>query len=111
MKFELYKSKRAYKKFVAVLLDENDKRVYKVDFGDLRYEDYTIHKNDKRKNNYLARSSAITDKEGRLTKNNILSPNFWSINLLWNKKKLEDSIRDLEDRYEIKIINKTDEWY
>lgn len=110
MLFELYKSKRSYKKFASVLLDENNNRVYKVDFGDLRYQDYTSHHDKKRKEKYLARATKITDRQGRDTVKNILSPNFWSVHLLWSEKTLKKAIEKLEEKYDIRIIDKTDEW-
>ena len=110
MLFYLFKSKRAYKKFAAVLID-NNKPVFEVHFGDLRYLDYTSHHDKKRKERYLARSTKIKDQQGRYTAKNILSSNFWSVHLLWSEKTLEKSIKKLEDTYDIKIVNKTDQWY
>ena len=33
--------------------------------------------------NYLSRSGGITDKNGKLTKNNPLSANYWARRYLW----------------------------
>lgn len=52
-------------------------------FGDKSMSDYTQHKDKKRRKNYLTRSAGIRDKNGNLTKNNKLSPNFWSRKILW----------------------------
>ena len=41
------------------------------------------HKNEKKKKNYLTRSAGIKDKEGKLTKDNKLSPNYHSRKILW----------------------------
>ena len=48
-------------------------------FGDNRYEDYTQHRDDKRKENYLARAEKIKGN----WKNDIYSPNNLSIHILW----------------------------
>jgi hypothetical protein len=68
-------------------------------FGDDRYEDYTKHKDIERKKRYIART--INQPQ-----DNIHSSSFWSLNLLWNKPTLEQSIKDVEKKYNIKIINK-----
>lgn len=47
------KSNRKFKKFVAKFKIEG--KIKLVHFGDNRYEDYTIHKDSKRRDNYLQR--------------------------------------------------------
>jgi len=67
-----------------------------VNFGDDRYEHfsndklpdkfkntYPVHNDDKRRESYLARATNIKNKRGQLTVNDPLSPNFWSVRLLW----------------------------
>ena len=71
-------STRKNNKYMVTLQDGN-----KVHFGSPKYEDYTIHKDEKRRDKYLARSKKIKNKNGELTYKNIDSPNFWSVNLLW----------------------------
>ena len=90
----LEKSNRKNKKFV-IIMDN-----MKHHFGQSGYEDYTIHKDIERKNRYLKRT--ITQPQ-----DNIHSPSFWSLNLLWNKTTLKDSIKDVEKKYNIKINDKT----
>ena len=58
----------------------------KVHFGSPKYEDYTIHKNEERRDKYLSRATKIKNKKGELTYTDIESPNFWSVHLLWPKK-------------------------
>ncbi len=48
--------------------------------GNYRYDD---HFDEKRRKRYLARSSLIADKNGKYTINDPLSPNYYSIRLLW----------------------------
>ena len=71
-------SKRKNNKYVVTL--PNGKQIH---FGSPLYEDYLIHKNNNRRENYLKRATKIRNKKGDLTYNNPESPNFWSINLLW----------------------------
>ncbi len=52
---EIKKSNVKNKKWTAVFYDCNKKKVKTVHFGDNRYEDYTQHKNEIRKNAYLNR--------------------------------------------------------
>ncbi len=41
----------------------------------------------KAKQNYLTRSAGIRNKEGKLTKNDKWSPNYWARKVLWPKEK------------------------
>jgi len=41
------------------------------------------HGDKKRRKNFLSRSGGIKDKQGNLTKNNPLSPNYHSRRILW----------------------------
>ena len=71
-------------------------------FGDNRYEDYTTHKDDKRKENYLARHW----KED-WSKKGIHTSGFWAHWLLCNKPTIKASIKDVEKRFNVKIVDKT----
>lgn len=82
------KSTRKNKKYM--VLNNNNNIVH---FGDKRYEQFrddiglykNLNHNDKeRQKNYCKRSSGIRDGQGKLTKNNIDSPNHWSMKLLWD---------------------------
>lgn len=54
-----------------------------IHFGDNRYEDYTAHRDDDRRQNYLSRSTNIRNKHGQKTYKIKTSPNYWAVNLLW----------------------------
>ena len=62
----------------------------KISFGDNRYEDFTMHKNEKRKQNYISRHSNEDH-----SKSNIASPAFMSRWVLWHMPTIESSIADL----------------
>ncbi len=53
-----------------------------IHFWDSKMKDYTQHKDKERRANYLARSAWIKDWNGNLTKNNILSANYWARRIL-----------------------------
>jgi hypothetical protein len=55
-----------------------------IHFGDSSMKDYTQHGSAARRKSYLARSGGIKDKNGKLTKDNKLSPNYWSRKILWS---------------------------
>ena len=69
-----------------------------IHFGDSRYTDYTINKDDARKYRYLLRHS---NEDWALS--GINKPGFWSRWLLWNRRTIKQSIKDLERRFKIKV--------
>ena len=82
----LYRLRSKAKSFGATDLQYSDRKnkkyyvVYrgnKIHFGDSRYEDFLIHKDKNRRNNYRKRSGA------RSTINDKTSPDYWSYHLLW----------------------------
>lgn len=58
-------------------------RVKLVHFGQKGYEDFTQHKDPKRRENYLKRSGGIRGKGGKLTANDPFSANYWARKELW----------------------------
>jgi len=75
-------SKKGKKMSVYVLNKEGKKRL--IHFGDSNMEDFRQHKDEKRRKSYLARSGGIRNKEGKLTKDDKNSANYWSRKVLWN---------------------------
>lgn len=69
----------------------------KIKFGAYGYSDYTIHKNKIRKQNYIARH------QKRENWNDLDTAGFYSRWILWNKPTLEESIKDTERKFKIKI--------
>jgi hypothetical protein len=74
---ELYPSKAKGKKYM--VLNEKGKR---VNFGNIKYEDFTFHKDEKRRQNYLQRSEGIKGD----WRDKPYSPNNLSRVLLWEGK-------------------------
>ena len=54
-----------------------------IHFGHKDYQDFTQHKDPKRRKNYLARSAGIKDKQGNLTAKDKNSKNYWARKVLW----------------------------
>lgn len=66
-----------------VVLAKKGDEVKLVRFGLRGMEDFTQHKDPKRRENYLARSGGIRNKSGELTKNDPFSANYWARKVLW----------------------------
>ena len=82
------------KKYVATFKLDNDKEK-KVSFGAKGYTDYTLSKDDARKDRYLNRHRA------RENWNDPLTPGALSRWILWNKKTLKSSIADFKKRFNL----------
>jgi hypothetical protein len=67
----------------------------KISFGAKEYEDFTIHKDEERKQRYIKRH----EKREDWGKSGINTKGFWSKNLLWNKPTLEASYNDIKKRF------------
>jgi hypothetical protein len=75
------KSTREGKKLMVTVQAKG--QVKTIHFGDTNYK----HNYSKKAwESYMARSAGIRDKQGRLTKDNPLSANFWSRKELWSRK-------------------------
>ena len=64
-----------------------------VSFGAKGYEDFTTHKNEERKERYLKRHRTNEDW------NDPLTAGFYARWILCNKETLQDSIKDMNDRF------------
>jgi len=95
MSYALQKSTRQNKKYSITSPDGKNT----IHFGATGYEDYTTHKDPKRKQRYIARHKSRED----WTKSGINTAGFWAYHLLWNKPSLVESIKDTEKRFNIRI--------
>ena len=84
------KSNRAAKKYMVRVGNKT------IHFGAAGYEDFTTHKDEKRKARYLARHHKNENWDDPET------AGFWARHLLWNKETIKDSIADL-GRNRIKV--------
>lgn len=92
----IFKSNLKNKRYMVVFEDRSV-----VHFGDDRYQNYTMHKDEGRKRLYIIRHEKNENWK------DIKTPGFWSRWILWNLPTLSQSIRDVEQRFGIKIVNKT----
>jgi hypothetical protein len=91
----LEKAKDGKHKYVVSLLNEETKKLHSIKFGALGMEDYTIHKNSKRKALYDARHSVREDWTDPLT------AGFWSKWILWNKPTIDASLKDTLNKFKL----------
>lgn len=99
--YYLFKSNKPEKKFFIL---KNGQPPF-IHFGASLYDDYTQHLDKERRDRYLKRAKKIKNKNGDLTFDDPKSPNFWAINLLWNRPSIEESIQKLYNKNKIKVID------
>ena len=92
-KYILEKSNRKDKK----LMVKNGKTIH---FGAKGYTDYTINKDPNKKKNYIKRHRVNEDF------NNLNSAGAWSRYILWEKTTIPASIKSMENRFNIDIVNR-----
>ena len=93
MKIILLQSSRKDKKLQIIVRGKS------VHFGARGMSDYTIHKDQLRKQRYINRHQSNEN----WTSTGIETAGFWSRWLLWNKPNLKDSIKDIEKRFNLTI--------
>ena len=76
------RTQRKGKKY-QVTVERSDGRKKTVAWGDSSREDYLVHKDKKRRKNFLSRAGGIKKKDGSLAKNDPFSPNFYSTKYSW----------------------------
>ena len=92
LKYYPYKSDKANKKYFIITKDNN-----KVYFGASGYSDFTIHKDEARKQMYINRHKTNED----WNKSGIDTAGFWSRWLLWNKPTIKNSYLDIKEKFNI----------
>ena len=99
--YVLKKSDKPNKKFV-ILMNDGKMKHY---FGQAGAKDFTLHEpqiRDSRKRAYIQRHKSREN----WTKSGIHTSGFWSKHLLWNKPTIEESIKDTEKKFNVKILDK-----
>jgi hypothetical protein len=99
MKAILKDSTRKNKKYMIMLTDGFSNKT--IHFGQKGLSDYTKHKDEKRKSNYITKHKSNDD----WAKSGIYSAGFWSRHLTWNKSTINESIKDIEKNFDIIINN------
>ena len=93
-----------------VILQKSNKKDKKIDaiidgkktisFGAKGYSDFTRHKDEERKRNYISRHKVNQNW------NDYNTAGFWAKNILWNKSTIEESIKDTDRKFKnLKIEN------
>jgi hypothetical protein len=90
---DIKESDKAGKKFTVVV--EHEGRRKTIHFGSAGSDDYTISGSKQKRAAYLARHMVNENWENPLT------AGFWSRWLLWNKRTLEASLRDVMRRFQL----------
>lgn len=98
LEFYLEPSDKKTKKWMVSYINPKTSRVKTINFGAKGMNDYTITGDDKAKKRYLLRHSGMGEDW-----NDPETAGFWSRWILWNKKTLKASIKDTENRFNIKI--------
>ena len=94
-KVEIKKSTRSGKKMMAVFYD-GDKKVKTIHFGDSNYSDYTIHKDEARRQRYIDRHKSSEDW------NNAMTAGTLSLYVLWSKPTISASIAAYKKKFGFK---------
>jgi len=89
------------KKYKAEIFN-GEKREKTIQFGQAGASDFTKHGDEKRKKNYLARHRPTEN----WSKSGMDTAGFHSRFLSWNKPTLEESMRDIERRFGVVVVNK-----
>jgi len=76
-----YKGKGKFKKSVYVKGANGNPKL--IHYGHKDYQDFTQHKDPKRRESYLKRAKGIKNKEGKLTYKDKNTKNYWAIKDLW----------------------------
>jgi len=97
--YYLEKSSRKDKKYMVSYINPETGKVNTKHFGAKGMTDFILSKGDnERKQRYLKRHSGMGEDW-----NDPETAGFWSRWILWNKKTLKASIKDTENRFNIKI--------
>jgi hypothetical protein len=94
MNVKLRKSTKPDKKYMVSIEGKT------IHFGAAGMSDFTKHKDTTRKQSYLARHSTNQD----WTKSGIKTAGFWAKWLLWNKPTIQESKKDISQRFKVIFI-------
>lgn len=86
------------KKYTAIFYDDDMKKIKTTHFGQKNASDYTQHKNEDRKNNYISRH------KNNENWNDYKSAGSLSYHILWNKPTLEASKKNYANKFGLKLI-------
>jgi hypothetical protein len=93
----LFKSPKKDKKYRAVFYDDDDNKIKHTDFGAKGMSDFTIHKDEERKERFLNRFRKLIEKH----KDDQTKPITLSTMVLWNKPTLKASWSDYKKHFNL----------
>jgi len=97
VKMVIEKGTAKNKKLKAIFYDDQGKKIKTSQFGDSRYEDYTLAKDKAQRKKYLERHKKD------LSKGNYMSPGYLSLGLLWgDSTSLNTNIKNYKKRFKLK---------
>ena len=97
MKLEIKPSTAKNKKWTAIFYDNEGKKIKTSQFGDSRYEDYTQHKDKKRRTKYRDRHKKD------LASGDYMKPGFQSYYILWgDSTDIKKNISSFKRRFKLK---------
>jgi len=96
MKMVIEKGTGKNKKLKAIFYDDEGKKIKTTQFGDSRYEDYTQHKDKKRRDKYRLRHKKD------LSKGNYMNAGFLSYYILWGESAaLKTNINKYKKKFKL----------
>jgi hypothetical protein len=102
-KFYLYKSDKPKKKYYVEFVNPETSRLKRIYFGAAGMSDYILSGgDDEKKARYIARHQKREDWSSPFA-----GAGVWSRFLLWGERSLAKSIKAMQDKFNIKIINRT----
>ena len=87
MNIIISKSNRKVEKYLAIVDNKT------IHFGATVYEDFTTHKDEKRKQNYITRHKKNENWSDPTTSG------FYAKNILWNKSTIQASMNDTNSKF------------
>jgi hypothetical protein len=90
-------SPRSNKRYRAYFIRGKDNEISYTDFGDPTRQNYTLHRDDARKQRFLARFNAMIER----FKDNPQAATTLSTWLLWNKPTLKESLKDYKEHFNL----------
>ena len=92
---KLQKSTRKNKKWNVVFDYQN--KTYNIHFGAKNYQDFLMTGDETKRQNYIKRHQVSENW------NDITTAGYWSRWILWNKRTLYESMKDIESKNDVKI--------
>lgn len=94
---QLTPSNRETKKYKMIFYDDNLKKIKTTHFGQKNASDYTKHRSDTRKDNYINRHNNTRENWQNYT-----SAGSLALNILWNKTTVKASFEDYLKKFNLK---------